>query len=332
MADFQTLDYTAQVERLDAVAQAALRELKLSGAGHELISYTNNAIYRVDAADARYVLRVHRPGLKRRAWITSERMWLAALWDEANLRVPNPVFDLIESTLEGYDGPVYVDVLHWLSGEAASLSSLTTEQLHALGQVAAKLHDFDFTPPDDFMRPSLDWEGMFGERSPYNPGEGEKHFTDSQREVIADVTKRVREAMDDLGQDADEYGLIHGDLLPKNLLFAENDSPKTLGVLDFDDCANGYYIYDLAGMLWVARDNDRYAEIAEALWEGYGAIRPMDKAHREHLDTFVAARHVASCRWVAGNTSNPTIRDRAAQIIAERVDEMRVYLETGKLR
>jgi len=329
---FDTLDYSAQVDQLTTLASAALRSYGLGNASQELVSYTNNAIYRVAFDDTDYALRVHRPGLKRRPWIHSERAWMSALWDNANLRVPQPKQVIFDGELPSYDGAVYVDLLRWLPGKTTSLGSLTTEQIQAIGNFAAKLHDFQFEAPEDFLRPQLDWEGMFGERSPYNPGEGEKHFTDSQREVIHNVSEQVRQTMDELGTDNDEFGLIHGDLLPKNLIFAENNSPKTLGVLDFNDCAYGYYIYDLAGMLWVARDSERYTEIRDALWKGYCEIRPMDDDHIAYLDTFVAARHVASCRWIAGNTSNPTIRGRAAQIIAERVDEMRVYLKTGKLR
>jgi len=102
-------------------------------------------------------------------------------------------------------------------------------------------------------------------------------------------------------------------------------------VVDFNDCAWGYKLYDLAPMLWVSRADERYGEIREALLEGYEQISPLTDKHLKHLETFVAARHVASCRWIAQNAEHPTIRGRAAAIISERVDEMHIYLETGSL-
>jgi Ser/Thr protein kinase RdoA (MazF antagonist) len=238
------------------------------------------------------------------------------------------VADLYAGELDGVDGPVYCDLLRWMAGTALALDELTDAQIEAIGRFAARLHALPFEPPADFQRPALDWEGLFGEESPYHAGEGERLFTAEQRQVITEVTDVVRTAMDDLSKGDDVYGMIHADLLPKNVLF---DDAGAMAVVDFDDCAWGYDLYDLAPMLWASRHHARYADVQAALWTGYTSVRPQTRHFREHLEAFVAARHVASCRWVAGNTGHPAIRGKASQIIVERIEEMRVFLQTGTL-
>ena len=142
------------------------------------------------------------------------------------------------------------------------------------------------------------------------------------------MTEVVHTVMDDLGKDDDAYGMIHADLLPKNVLF---DEAGAMAVVDFDDCAWGFYLYDLAPVLWASRNHARYGAIQEALWIGYTSEHPHDEQQRDYLEVLVAARHVASCRWIAGNTGHPAIRGNATQIIAERVEEMHTFLQTGTL-
>jgi Ser/Thr protein kinase RdoA (MazF antagonist) len=325
---FEALSDNQQHEQLDQLVQRSCAAWGFADASMAMVSYTNNAVYRVQTDDADLVLRVHRPGHKQPQWITSERQWLNFLAQQSDLRVPEPVADLYAGELDGVDGPVYCDLLRWLDGAAMTLDELTDAQIEAIGHFAARLHDQTFDPPADFKRPALDWEGLFGERSPYHAGAGERLFTTEQRQVIAEVTDVVQTVMDDLGKGDDAYGMIHADLLPKNVLF---DDAGAMNVVDFDDCARGYYLYDLAPMLWASRHHVRYEAIQEALWRGYTSERPQDQQQRDYLEAFVAARHVASCRWIAGNTGHPAIRGKAPQIIAERVEEMRVFLQTGTL-
>ncbi len=322
---FHTLDYNTQIARFDALATAALHAYDLADADCTLMSYTNNTIYCVVAGTWRGVLRLHRPGLKARTWIESERVWLAALHAHSSLYVPEPLRTIYSGRLAGVEDPVHCDLLGWVDGESIALDALTPAQIEAIGAFAARLHGMDWEPPAGFVRPHLDWEGLFGERSPYNPQAGAHLFTEAQRQVIDAVTARVRETMDML----DDYGLIHADLLPKNLLFGGGDDLP--GAVDFDDCAFGYRLYDLAGMLWVSRQREDFPVMRAALWGGYTRVRPLDDSQQVHLEAFLAARHVASCRWIAGNTANPVIRERAPQIIAERVEELRGYLSHGRL-
>jgi len=332
---FEALDYAGQLERLRGAARDALNHYGLENATIQPVMYVNNAVFRVSAANGTaYALRIHRPGHKRVEWIQSELEWLRALRRETKLHIPLPIERregglLTMARVEGLDEPVTCALFAWIDGQPIQWDMITTEHAHQAGLFLARLHNFSrqFVPPPGFARPRLDWEGLFGDDSPYNPGDGAAIFTAEQRAVFAQVEARVGEVMDRLGHTPDTFGLIHADFIVKNFLFKAGD----LYVIDFDDGGWGYYLYDLAPLLTQMKGEARYADIYDAYWKGYISVRPLPESDQAHLETFIAARHLASCRWMAGNLQNPRIRERAAEVIAHRTAELRLFLETGAI-
>ncbi len=335
MTLFAQLTYDQQLERFTQAARQALIAYGLADAEVRSILYENNAVFAVTSGEhKRYILRLHRPGHKRLEWIRSELVWLSAIRDSTVLQVPQPIQTLDDEwltrgTVEGLTEPVICVLFEWLDGQFYDQDSISPEQVKAAGAFLAALHQFSqtFVVPGDFQRPKLDWEGLFGEDSPYNPGEGARIFTPEQIAVFAEVDSRVRSVMDTLGQQPHTFGLIHADFLPQNILFNE----RGVGAIDFDDCAWGYYLYDLSPALWQFKFSPRYSLLREALMDGYNSLIPISSQNRQVIETFVAARHVASCRWQAGQLHNPRIRERAAEVIAERTEGLKHFLKTGSL-
>src|SRR5689334_8323571 len=80
-------------------AKQSLHSYGLDAARLTFIAHSENATYRVDTADGRYLLRLHTPhhpgavcaGTQTEPMIASELLWLAALRREARLPVPEPV-------------------------------------------------------------------------------------------------------------------------------------------------------------------------------------------------------------------------------------------------
>lgn len=330
MSDFATLDYQGQIERLTQLGERALVHFGLAGAGLTLANYTNNAVYRVDAGAERFALRIHRPGLKKRSWIQSEREWLTALTRDTELHVPVPVDDIYTGTLEGADGEVYVVLFRWIEGHILRASEMTPEHAYAVGQFTARLHDASrkFLPSHGFERPRLDYEGLFGDDSPYNPGiRGEGLFSAEQRSIMAAASQHIQAVMHELDAVEGSFGLIHADLIWKNVLHHGDQ----VGAIDFDDCAYGYLLYDLAPMLLSFKDEQNGSALRQALWNGYTSTAHHAVGYQDLMETFVAARHIASIRWIAGNMSNPSVRDRAPEIITHRVQTLARFLDTGSL-
>lgn len=333
---FIDLTYEQQLAGLTAAAHTALPAYGIDPASARVVSlsYVNNAVFSVEAGGSKFVLRLHRLGLRRVEAIESEMRWLDAISRETRLCVPRPVRTqagtwLSEVHVDGLDTPLNISLFVWIEGVFYQPNEVTPAQAERLGAFLAELHHISasFQPPTGFYRPRLDWEGLFGVDSPYNPGAGNAIFTPDQRAVLDAVAERARTAMTTLSESAPNFGLIHGDFIAKNYLFTLDGS--AVCAIDFDDCGFGYYLYDLAPALLQWSTEPDYIALKDAIWRGYTAVRPLPADHRAFLEVFVASRHVASCRWVAGNLHNPNIRARAPQIIADRVEELRHFLRTG---
>jgi Ser/Thr protein kinase RdoA (MazF antagonist) len=328
---FQTLTYDQQLMRFQDAAQTVLPVFGLEGAVLEPLSYFNNAVFKASLPTGEStVLRLHRPGHKPITQISSELAWLAELAARTPLAVPQPhTKSVTQVTVHGLDEPVPVVCFRWIEGVSRPERELTLADLEHMGRLLAQLHHHarHFQPPTTFDRPRLDWEGLFGEQSHYNPGVGAAIFTADQQTVFQAVDQRVRATMHKLGDDRMHFGLIHGDYLPKNVLW----NGASMAVIDFEDCGWGYWLYDLAPTCLLLRAIHQQPAFESAFIRGYGAEHPLHDLDHTIIEDFMAARHVASCRWQAANLHNPRIRETAATVIARRTEDLKSYLATGTL-
>jgi Ser/Thr protein kinase RdoA (MazF antagonist) len=329
---FTTLSYNAQVMHLSTFARDALATWNITPDDLTLVIYENNAVYRVTHGDNTYALRVYRPGHKPAVVIQAEWAWLRLL-SESGVRVPQPVASLYAGDLAGVDAPVHAALFRWIHGNVIPLANLAPTHTERTGRMMAHLHVISagatFTPDDVLsQRPRLGYEGLFGERSPYNPGIGIQYISTESERVLAAVGERVREVMTTLDAHPQTFGFIHGDLIYKNTLFTPSGEPAAI---DFDDSGFGYYLYDMACPMLFYRGLPQQDALKNALWDGYNAVRPLPFDFRPMLETLIAGRYVASCRWVASNAEHPAIRGQATAIIEDRVNDLRVFLKTGML-
>ena len=320
----------------DIIGRWGLDDVQLAWVG-----YGSNAVFRVGAACGDYVLRLHAPGRIRAHALRSEMVWLRHIRANTALIVPLPV------AIKDNGEPVYIAqvagdplpqpnavygcLFHYIEGRSKSADAFSTSDMSQLGAFLGELHGAgQFRPTDEFSRPRLDWQGLFGDDSPYSGAELKEWLTTQQSGVFSEVAARVKSTMQALDDRADSFGMIHGDLLAKNVLFTGDK----LAALDFEYCAWGYFLYDLAPMLWQLKgDRARdYEALEDALWAGYAARRPHSNVDRQALEDFVAARQLASCRWLMANMHLPHVRAAARDLIAARTNALRAYLDTGSLR
>lgn len=323
---FLTQSYDEQIETLTYFVDEALHYWGLRANSVQFIAYTNNAVFRINTQEGDFSLRVHRPNHKSLALIQSERLWVDALSLNPDLLVPRSYLNIYQGHLTGVDGAVYGTLNHWIAGNSRNYDELTPDDLSHIGQNIAHFHNSAqaFTPPANFNRPRLDWDGLFGAGGAYDPKEGMRFFQPEHLEKIARATDLIKQTMNAQDQQKDTFGLIHGDLISKNIIFGDDNQ---IAFLDFEDSAYGYYLYDLTPIIWLSRNSDRSSQIMTHLWDGYNQIRPQPAGNCTHLAVFVMARHIASCRWVAGNAEHPNLRGKVADIISARMIELSDYIE-----
>lgn len=324
--------HEARLTLLEAAVPRLAADFGLSVRRLRRLPSASRAVFALEDATGRYVLRVHHPG-ERHDHLESLLVWLQALALQTRIRVPRPLPTtqgawLSTAHVAGLPGAQRCSLLTWLPG--ASPAPLAPPHARAMGDLLARLHSFaaQWRSPPGFTRPRLDAEGLFGARSPYASAAGDALFPAGLPALMAAVAGRTRALLQRLDAQPAARGLIHADFIAKNCLF-DAAGPAAL---DFDHCAWGYYLYDLAPALLQFSASPDQAPLAEALWTGYTARRPLPPTQRADLETLVAARLVASCRWLAANQHVARLRARTPELLAQRAATLREYLATGRVR
>lgn len=330
MRPFALLSGPGQVRRLRPLALQALEAYGLAGAQLQPLKHWNNTTFAVRAGARRLVLRLNRPGFQDASAIRSELQWLQALAD-AGLQVPEPVAAVdgrlvVTARAEGVPEPRDCALFTWLPGRFLDCQ-LGVGQLETVGRFAAQLHSAPFSPPPGFTRKHWDLHTLLG-GDPGIDQEGiEAHLGSGDRQVIAAVHTRLEAAFAALDRGPETWGLIHADLHPGNLLFQRDG----VGAIDFDDCGWGCFLYDLAVTLSELRGRPAYAELRQALRRGYRQVRNLPAAHEYYLDTFIAGRLLGLAIWTAGVADHPENRNRAPQVVAATLDQLRIFVKTGRM-
>ena len=309
LAPFDNIDLPSQEQRLFHLAKAALKRYGLEKAEIELIAHRENTTFCIDVpgkiqkVDAnpylsdRYLLRIHRGNYLSLKDVTSELQWLQAL-READLPVPEAV-----STLDGelatvvrglgIPEPRVCSLTRWVHGESEKPMNLKN-----IGRLMARVHSHaeQWQPPENFTRPRWDWNGLFGEGAGYSINNGDRIWQltpQPYRHLFQAVGDRVRRAMDTIGQDPKQFGLIHGDWCPGNLL-ASHDEVR---VIDFADCGYGYWVQDIAMFISYFSYNPEVPKYLTLLIEGYAEVRALPAKQLLYIDTFIALQQVTLALW-----------------------------------
>lgn len=304
---------------LDQLAAEAARHW--GGTPTRLILNRENAVFEMAIPNGRAALRLHREGYQDDVAIESELWWCAALARQG-VAVPSAL-----SAKEGYLVTLSTgrkaSAISWVEGEALGVAgipfdeplSLTLDKHHALGQLLARFHDATdgLTFPASFTRPNWDVSGLVGETPFWGRFWDHPVATQDQRKLLIHTRSFLRERLDDHAARGASYGPIHADVLRENVLV----NGRSLTLIDFDDSGFGFRLYDLGTVMSQNLYEPAYAQIRDALMEGYGT------QDTEMVEVFTLARTCASVGWTMPRLKrddpvNPSHLARAC-LIAERL-------------
>jgi Ser/Thr protein kinase RdoA (MazF antagonist) len=165
-----------------------------------------------------------------------------------------------------------------------------------LGEIAADLHAHSaaWDPPAGFTRRVLDADGLMGEWPSWGPFWEHAALTPAERALMAATRAKLHAALSALPRDREHFGMIHADLHHGNVLI----DGEALSLIDFDDAAFGWYLYDLAVAVVHQQPKAEFPQLQAALLAGYRSRRPLSAEDEARLPVFLLARRLGVIGWL----------------------------------
>jgi Ser/Thr protein kinase RdoA (MazF antagonist) len=303
-----------------------LESYGLAGARLEHVNTSENATFRVVSAGYRAILRLYRIGHRTRAQIEAELDWMQALRAAGVVETPAvvrlPGGGRIGEALTSI-GPTPSVLFEELSGAAPPEDQLEYWFGH-LGEVCARLHDHAARsdPRIRDRRPVLKWDNLIGPAAIWGSSFEAPCLDARARPVLERASEQIRRRVLEYGQEADRYGLIHGDLRLQNLLV---DAGR-IHVIDFDDCASCWLPYDLATALSLLEDLPAAPALLAAWVEGYVRRRRLRPADLAIIADLVMMRRLQVLGWLGSRSDSALAMEYAPTYVPATVAAADEYL------
>jgi Ser/Thr protein kinase RdoA (MazF antagonist) len=325
-----------QVAAQEQLARSALERWDLGAIERiDLLAERENVVFDVHAASGRVVVRVHRAGYHDDAELSSQREWRRALRASGIVDTPEWVLTadgepFVVAEAPGVPEPRQVSVLEFVDGDQLTerlepaTASETCAWFQDLGALMARLHVHSSTweRPAGFRCIRWDVEGLLGDRPLWGSFWELEHLPAADRALMADFRERARHELTAIGEASDVFGLVHNDFLPENLLVG----PSGLCLLDFDDCGDSWFLFDISTALVTVVVRDDYPSIRHAFFAGYREVRSLDDTELERMALFFAVRMATYASWLDSRRHTQFARELGPIIIDAAVDVCRRYL------
>ena len=295
--------------------ETALEHWSLKPLAIDVVSQSENIVYKVTAAEGTFAFRIHRPGYHTLDELNAEQEWTDAL-TRGGFRLPTTrptASGARDLPVQVNGGTRYAGVIEWLNGstmkdlaDGEPTHEMRYQQLRVLGELMAKLHNHATTwqPSDTFIRHHLDVDGFFGASPFWGRYWESPAIQPDQRALLLKTQISIADRLHQLGQDGDDFGMIHADLHEGNVFISD----AKMYLIDFDDAGFGWYLYDIAVALYQYHFENDYRLFESAFLEGYTHNRPLTDAHKNLLPMFLHIRSRALIGWA---TARPELEKQA---------------------
>ena len=322
-----------QLRHLHHLAVAALAHYALpADAQPQLVSLSENAVYRVDSASRkkRWALRVHREGYHSRAAITSELAWLTALRRDGAAITPKPVAGRDNSLVQIVSPAAVPAVRHvvlfeWEEGEEPDVErqDLRTP-FEVLGEIAAQmhLHVRRWPKPAGFERLTWDFETALGGRPHWGAWRDGLGMTQELEALFGRTVELIGRRLEAFGKSPERFNLVHGDMRLANLLI----DGETTKVIDFDDCGFSWLMYDCATAVSFFEHRPEVPELIESWVRGYRRVVALPKEDEEEIPTFVMLRRLLLVAWIGSHAHTALAQSMGADYTRGTVPLCEFYL------
>jgi len=250
-----------------------------------------NDTYLIRTPKKRYFMRVCRSGAFTREALEFEAEAISYL-HQKGFPVAYPIAcksGAYLTEVAAVEGPRFT--LLTAEAEGATPDYKSIENCRLVGQSVAQMHFLSsgFETSYERNRLELDWllESSI---------EVIRDYFSSQPDVLGvleGAADEARAAVEAVAKESIDQGLCHGDLHGGNLHLHEGKITH----LDFEECAFGYRMYDLATFKWDIWWGKQRAEQWSAFLHGYNSERPVSETDLSLIDPFVVIRELAETAY-----------------------------------
>jgi Ser/Thr protein kinase RdoA (MazF antagonist) len=302
--------------RLEKLANEALSKWDVpAGASARLINVSENATYLVEGPGGyRSIMRVHRENYHSRGAIECELAWLDALGATDVVATPGYYIGkdghaIQECRVDGLPDPRFVDLFHFVEGNAPDESGDMTAGYEELGAIAARCHQhtMGWDKPQPFERLTWDIDTVFGDTPTWGNWREAPEVTQDVQAILEQVEATIRSRLRTYGKAQERFNLIHADMRLANLLVGETGTR----LIDFDDCGYGWFMYDFAASISFIEDDPRIPDLRAAWIKGYRTVRPLSPEDQAEIDTFIMLRRMALLAWIGSHIEAPEPQELA---------------------
>lgn len=296
----------------------------------ELLDYSENATYLVGnkGTKEKSILRVCRPNYHTKEQIQVEIEWILDIAKNSKVEVALPIAgsngEFVQTVTSEFDNHDYHCTMYtFLEGKEPKPSDedLLIRDFETLGEVTAHLHKHSksWERAKDLDRESWNYETILGANPKWGKWEDGKGITPERKELFQKVSDVIKKRLEKFGKSNDRYGLIHADLRLANLLVHDNK----IRVIDFDDCAFGWYLFDIASALSFIEHEPYVPKLVKAWLKGYRKVHPLSNDEEQEIPTFIMLRRLMLISWIGSRDNELTKQMGVAY--TEQTDQLANY-------
>jgi len=268
------------------------------------LSESENKVYLISDPERsdKYVIRVNsgRVSYHTPASIASELTWMEALRRDTDIKVPEVMRAKDGSLVQpfsgpGFDRPLHASVYTFLPGIEPAKDDLIAG-FGRLGEISARMnqHARNWVRPPEFTRHAWTATTILDDELNWGPWQKGLGIEEEKLTLLSRLDGVVRKRLAALPTSRDCYGLIHADLRLANLL-VDGDSTA---IIDFDDCGDGWYLFDLATALSFLEERPDVPELIASWLDGYRKLGLISAELEAEIPTLIMLRRLQLIGWV----------------------------------
>lgn len=293
-----------------------------------LIAVSENATFRVSREGSPVlVVRVHRPGyIANLDDVRSELLWVESLRSDTAVRTPAPVRGVdreLVQTFPGTDGASWTAVAFEFVAGRILEEEVDPSHFLEIGRLTATLHGHarTWTPPTGFRRFEWGLSDMVGPQARWGDWRAAE-LNQRERQTLEHAEAAARKDLAGLGRDRRDWGLVHSDLRPSNIMVDRGE----LTVIDFDDCGYSWFLYDFASALTFYEHTTYAPEMAGNWLEGYRSVAPLTAQDLQRAAALSVMRRLTMLGWATTHREDALPADLWIQNIPGAVAVAERYL------